>query len=56
MLGIDDPWVWLAYILSAASAVLCAVYGLVNWNRGDDSVAKEDVVWAAHQIEAEKET
>ncbi|HOA72501.1 MAG TPA: hypothetical protein PL151_08480 [Phycisphaerae bacterium] len=52
MLGIEDPFVWLAYVLSAVSTLLCVVYGIVNWNRGDDSVAAEDIEWAAHEAEA----
>jgi hypothetical protein len=55
MLGIDDPFVWLAYVLSASSAVLCVIYGALNWNRGDDSVAAEDVQWAAHEAEVDRE-
>ena len=36
VLGIPDPWVWVAYILCFASAALCAVYGILNWNVGDE--------------------
>jgi len=32
MFGIPDPQIWLAYLLSIISAVLCVVYGIVNWN------------------------
>ena len=46
MLGIEDVFVWLAYCLSVASAVLCVVYSWLNWNRGDDSVRVEDIRWA----------
>ncbi len=53
MLGIDDPFVWLAYVLSIGSTLLCFVWGVFNWNRGDDSVAVEDVQWAAREAEQE---
>jgi heme exporter protein D len=53
MLGIDDPFVWLAYVLSLGSTLLCAVWGVINWNRGDDSVAAEDVQWAAREAQQE---
>ena len=33
MFGLTDLWIILAYLLSAVSAVLCVVYGAVNWNR-----------------------
>jgi len=55
MLGIDDPWVWSAYILCLASTAACAIYGAAMWNRGDEPVAKEDVTWAAEEKEIEKE-
>ncbi|ABE51412.1 Hypothetical protein Mbur_0424 [Methanococcoides burtonii DSM 6242] len=32
MLGIDDPQIWLAYILCIVSALGCMVYGLLKWN------------------------
>jgi len=35
MLGVDLA-VWLAMLLSLASAVLCVVYGLSHWNADDD--------------------
>jgi hypothetical protein len=54
MLGIEDRWVFLAYILSIGSAVLCVIYGLIAWNRGDDSVAPEDAQWAAHDKPADE--
>ncbi len=55
MLGIDDPWVALAYILSIASALMCGIYGLIAWNRGDDSVAAEDIQWAAREVQADRQ-
>ena len=32
MLGLGDWGVSLAYLLTLASTVLCAVYGFINWN------------------------
>jgi hypothetical protein len=49
MLGIEDPVVLLAYVLCLASALLCLVYGIINWNKGDDTVRPEDVKWAAEE-------
>jgi hypothetical protein len=54
MLGIEDPWVATAYILSIGSALLCIIYGLFSWNRGDDSVTAEDVQWVAHDTPADE--
>lgn len=36
MLGLADPWVAATYLLSIASALLCVIYGLVNWRQDDD--------------------
>jgi hypothetical protein len=53
MLGIENTWVALAYLLCLASAALCLVYGWRNWNRGDETVQEEDVHWAAEEDKAE---
>ncbi|MEA1984964.1 MAG: hypothetical protein U9N13_04865 [Euryarchaeota archaeon] len=42
MLGIDDPQIWIAYILCIISAIGCVAYGLLKWNDGDD---QEDEEW-----------
>lgn len=55
MFGIEDTWVWLAYGLSIASAILCGVYGLLNWNKGDETITYDDVEWAAHEQEAKRD-
>ena len=36
MLGFADSVIAWAYILCILSALLCAIYGLINWNKGDD--------------------
>ena len=35
ILGIPDPWVLGGYIGIVLSALLCIVYGIINWNKGD---------------------
>lgn len=55
MLGIEDPAVWLAYVLCLLSTLLCVVYAWRNWNRGDDSVADSDVKWVAAEQKLEDE-
>jgi hypothetical protein len=49
MLGIQDKWVSLAYILSVLSTLLCVLYGVFNWNKGDDSIRPEDKHWAKEE-------
>ena len=38
MFGIEDKCVSLVYLLCMASSLLCVVYGLINWNRGQQPV------------------
>jgi hypothetical protein len=48
VLGIDDPWVWSAYIGTILVMLLCVVYGIVNWNKGgeDEEIqVKEEMAW-----------
>lgn len=45
MLGIDDFWVALAYILCIASTVLCIVYSICKRNETDEPATDEDVEW-----------
>lgn len=35
LFGIPDPQIWLAYLLSILSALLCVGYGLAKWNSND---------------------
>lgn len=35
MLGIDDPQIWMAYLLCIVSALGCIIYGLRHWNEKD---------------------
>ena len=41
MLGIDDPWILSVYLLCIFSALLCVIYGVVNWNRGGEQESLE---------------
>jgi len=40
MLGIEDGWVLAGYLLCIAGAILCAVYGVVSWVRGDGAASE----------------
>ncbi|MFA7693168.1 MAG: hypothetical protein GX117_13690 [Candidatus Hydrogenedentes bacterium] len=48
-LGIADFWVFLAYTLCVSAALLCVIYGLINWNRNGDEVSPESVAWAKEE-------
>jgi len=53
MLGIQDKWVSLVYILCIASTVLCVVYGFFAWNKGGTEVKPIDKRWAAEEDKVE---
>jgi hypothetical protein len=55
MFGIDDPMVWMAYLLCLAATAACIVYGVRNWNRGDDELDSDDKSWAKHEHEVEED-
>lgn len=52
MLGLGDFSVFAAYVLCILSAILCVVYGVMNWNKGGDvspEEAVEEVRWEAEE-------
>ncbi|MDD4101871.1 MAG: hypothetical protein PHU80_04475 [Kiritimatiellae bacterium] len=51
MVGINDPWVALAYLLSFVGSVACVMYGVINWNKGDEPIGPEDTNWAKEEKE-----
>lgn len=51
IVGINDPWVALAYLLSFAGSLACVTYGIINWNKGDEPVQPEDAEWAKEEKE-----
>ena len=55
MLGIESKAVLAAYLLCLGSTILCVLYGLINWNRGDESVGTDDVKWVAEEKKVEEE-
>lgn len=55
-LGIPSTAVWLAYVLSIGSALLCVIYGFFNWNKGAETVKKEDIDWAKEEKEEVDDT
>ncbi len=58
MLGLGDGWVIAAYILCIASAILCVVYGILNWNKEADADVSPDSEasdWIKEEIKIEKQ-
>lgn len=48
MLGIDDPGIYMGYILAILGLIACIVYGILNWNKGMETDIEEiekDLKW-----------
>ena len=48
MLGIDDPGIYLGYLLALFSLLACVWYGAKNWNKGAEpgpDELKRDMDW-----------
>ncbi len=56
LLGIQDPWVWTAYLLCILSTLLCVVWGIINWNKqGSEEPPEEVRKWAEEEDQVEQE-
>ena len=54
MIGIEDKWVALAYLLAIGSMLLCVLYGWLNWNRGEEQIQQDDIRWAKEEDKVEE--
>jgi hypothetical protein len=45
MLGMGDFAIFSVYTLCILSALACVVYGIVNWNKGEDTQEEIDADW-----------
>lgn len=56
MLGLQDPWVFAAYLSCILSTVLCVAWGLYYWNRdaADDEPESEVRHWAEEEDKVEE--
>lgn len=57
MLGIQDGWVVLAYLLCIISALFCLVWGILKWNAEDPDPEPEEKIrqWAEEEDRVEEE-
>jgi hypothetical protein len=57
LLGIQDPWVWLAYLLCILSTILFVIWGAIKWNSDDSVQEPEEEVrhWAEEEEKVEEE-
>lgn len=57
MFGLGDFWVSCAFVLCILSVVVCAVYGIINWNKGNDDEMQqidEVIEWQAEDGKIEE--
>ncbi|MFP4418189.1 MAG: symporter small accessory protein [Chitinivibrionales bacterium] len=53
-LGIEGTGVLLAYVCTVLAALLCIVYGIINWNKPAETEAEEiaeEIEWEKHEPE-----
>jgi len=55
MLGLNDPWIILSYLLTIISAIFTTVYGIINWDKDGKVVTDEDKEWYKEEIKIEEE-
>ena len=58
MFGLEDPGIVLVYLLTFGAALLCVVYGIINWNKGGEPTPDqlaEDRNWGQEEEKIEKE-
>lgn len=55
VLGIPDPWIWMAYLLCLGATVLCVVHAYVKGRNSEVEATPADAVWAAHEKQVEEE-
>ena len=57
VLGLGDFSIFLVYVLCIASAVLCVIYGVVNWNKGKepDQDLEKDKEWESKDTEIKED-
>lgn len=50
MFGISDPGIYMAYLLVFLCVIFAIVFGIVNWNKGqetDEEAIETDLKWEA---------
>ena len=56
LLGFEDPWVSLVYILCILSSLLCVIWGAFKWNAEATEEPEEEVRhWAEEEDKVEEE-
>lgn len=54
-MGISDAQIWLAYVFCIIATIVCVVYGVMNWNKGQTDATEDDKKWAVEEEKIEHE-
>lgn len=58
MLGIDDPGIYMGYIFAILGLMACVIYGIMNWNKGEETDIEEiqkDLEWESKDEQTKSE-
>ena len=58
MLGIEDPAIYIGYLATIISAIVCIIYGAIYWNKGKETdleEIQEDIEWEEKDEEIKSE-
>jgi hypothetical protein len=56
VLGIPDPWIWMAYLLCLAATLLCVVHSILAGRKADEAgPTPADATWAKTEKQVEEE-
>ncbi len=53
MFGIQSFGIWSVYLLCILSTIACIVYGVINWNKGDNTEEEKKKIAKLEQEEEE---
>ena len=56
ILGIPDLWVSMSIILSLLATIFCVIYGILGWNKGDETESTDEIKeWVKEDDKIEEE-
>lgn len=58
MFGISDPGIYMAYLLVFLCVIFAIVFGIVNWNKGqetDEAAIETDLRWEEKEDKMKQE-
>jgi hypothetical protein len=53
VIGIPDPWIWMAYLLCLAATALCVIFAAVRGRKREAEPTQADAAWVEHEKDVE---